>query len=671
MRTLSLGYNRLTGSIPSELGSLDDLSLLVLNDNQLTGPIPPELGRLGSVHSLDLSGNALTGPIPRELGRLTELESLALQRNNLSGPIPAEIGRLGKLRRLSLFQNNLNGRLPAEIGNLTGVTLLSLHGNPRLSGSLPGNLASLGRLREFQAGGTELCAPSEPDFLQWLREIPASRVRLCAGAESTAYLTQAAQSREFPVPLIAGEEALLRVFVTASHATTEGIPPVRATFYSGDSETFVADIPGQSSAIPTVIIESSLWTSANATIPGHVLEPGLEMVIEVDPDSTLDPSLGVTRRIPETGRLPQDVRAVPTMELTLIPFLWTENPDSTILDIVEAMQADDETELWPIHTLLPVGDLVVTPHEPVWSSTNNGFDLLDQTEVIRVMEGGSGHYMGLSPKPYFGLLGVARLSGKSSWSVSEPVTMAHELGHNMSLLHAPCGNVGGVDPGFPEPDGTAGIWGYDFRENGRLVNASTPDFMSYCDPVWTSGYHFANALGYRLDSEVETRAASFAPPVQSLLLWGGVDTDGHPVLEPSFVVTVPPVLPSEPGDHRLEGRTAAGDLLFAMDFDMPETADGDGSSGFVFALPVQPGWRGALASVALSGPEGFVTLGGEQDRAVAILRDPRNGRVRGVFRGLSRNVRDQVDAYLARVGEADIEVLFSGGIPGVRDWRRQ
>ena len=42
--------------------------------------------------------------------------------------------------------------------------------------------------------------------------------------------------------------------------------------------------------------------SANAVIPSHVVQPGLEMVIEVDPAGTLDPALGVAKRMPETGR---------------------------------------------------------------------------------------------------------------------------------------------------------------------------------------------------------------------------------------------------------------------------------------------------------------------------------------------------------------------------------
>ena len=43
-----------------------------------------------------------------------------------------------------------------------------------------------------------------------------------------AYLTQAVQSREYPVPLVAGEKALLRVFVTAARHTTAGIPSMKS-----------------------------------------------------------------------------------------------------------------------------------------------------------------------------------------------------------------------------------------------------------------------------------------------------------------------------------------------------------------------------------------------------------------------------------------------------------
>ena len=666
---LSLGYNGLTGPIPPGLGALAGLRRMLLNDNNLTGPIPPELDGLASLDSLDLSRNSLTGSIPPGLGGLANLRSLLLQQNRLAGPIPAELGSLDKLERLMLSANDLSGPVPPEIGDLGNLARLSLFRNARLSGSLPRRLTGLGRLREFEAGGTELCAPSDPDFQGWLQGIPVRRVALCAGPASMAYLTQAAQSREFPVPLVAGEQALLRVFVTATRATEAGIPPVRARFFVDGRETYLRNIPGRTNAIPTRIDQSSLASSVNGRIPGHVVQPGLEMVIEVDPDGTLDPSLGVKQRIPETGRLAQNVQVMPTMDLTLIPFLWSPDPDSTILDIVKEMAADSENRLWPIHTLLPVSELSVIPHEPVWSSSNFGFRLLNETEAIRVMEGERGYYMGTSAGSPGGLSGVAKLGGRSSWSRPDPTDMAHELGHNLTLRHAPCGGAGRPDPAFPGEDGSIGVWGYDFRGGGRLVDARTPDLMGYCEPDWISDYSFARAMAHRAEVEAASAAASSAAaPARSLLVWGGVDASGNPYLESAFVVDAPPVLPDDGDDYRLEGRAAGGRRLFSFSFDMPEVADGDGSSGFAFALPVQPGWAEGLASIRLHAPAGSATLDGESDLPVTILRNARNGRIRGILRGMQGDpaVRADVGAW-GPAGDG-LEVLFSRGIPDAEAW---
>ena len=79
----------------------------------------------------------------------------------------------------------------------------------------------------------------------------------------------------------------MRVFVTARKAANKGIPLVRARFYLDGEETHVEDIAGKSTPIPTEVDESSLSNSANAEIPAEVIEPGLDMVIEVDPEGTL------------------------------------------------------------------------------------------------------------------------------------------------------------------------------------------------------------------------------------------------------------------------------------------------------------------------------------------------------------------------------------------------
>ncbi|MXW34583.1 MAG: hypothetical protein F4Z60_02945 [Chloroflexi bacterium] len=551
---------------------------------------------------------------------------------------------------------------------MSSLKQLALTNNPGMAGALPSRLADLRRLEGLLAGGTDLCAPSDPDFNAWLDGVHKRRIASCAeGEPPAAYLTQAVQSRGFPVPLVAGERALLRVFPTARQATSEGIPDVRARFYRNGREIHVVDIPGKSVPIPTEVDESSLSKSANAEIPRHVIQPGLEMVVEVDPNGTLDPALGVATRMPAEGRLAVDVRAMPLFDLTLIPFVWTETNDSSIVDLVNAMAADPRNHemLEETRTLLPIGDLDVTAHEPVLSSSNSAFTLLDQTKAIRAMEGGTGHYKGMMSPPVTEAGGIAELPGRSSFSTPQGSTLAHELGHNMNLQHAPCAVYG--DPSYPYPDGSIGVWGYDFRDGGSLVPPSRPDLMSYCfQAQWIGDYGLTNALRYRLFDEGGPAAAAAE---RSLLLWGGVDADSVPYLEPAFVVEAPAALPDSAGEYQISGRTEAGTLLFALRFAMPQTADGDGSSSFAFVLPVRPEWEASLASITLFGPGGSTSLDRDSDLPMAILRSPRTEQIRGFLRDPPPATQAAMDAVGQGTGTR-IEVLFSRGIPDAEAWRR-
>ena len=99
---LDLSFNRLTGSIPAELGSLSNLEWLDLYNNQLTGSIPAELGNLSNLTYLGLANNQLTGSVPEELGNLSNLTGLDLAANQLTGSIPAELGNLSNLTGLDL-----------------------------------------------------------------------------------------------------------------------------------------------------------------------------------------------------------------------------------------------------------------------------------------------------------------------------------------------------------------------------------------------------------------------------------------------------------------------------------------------------------------------------------------------------------------------------------------
>lgn len=672
LESLEIRGTNLRGSIPPELGQLAHLRRLVLSANEFTGSIPPELGNLSSLEYLDFSSNDLTGPIPPELGNLSSLKHLDLTANELTGLLPPELGSLASLEKLYISGNALSGSVPPEFSGLARLNVLVLSANSNLAGALPTSITHLGNLKSLQTSGTELCTPSVSDFPEWLAGIPRKRIKSCGG-EAKAYLTQAVQSREFPVPLVAGEEALLRVFVTAARVNEEPIPPVRASFYLDGTLAHVADIPASLTQLPTEVDEGSLAASANAMIPAEVVQPGLEMVIEVNPIGILDPELGVSQRIPESGRAAIEVKAMPVLDLTVIPFIWIKDPDSEIEASVKDMAADPigNELLFGTRVLLPVGDMRVTAHRPVLTSSTETSDLLQETEAIRVMEGTGGYYLGMMSPNDNGFRGGGRgyRPGWASFAAPESDVIAHEIGHNMSLRHAPCGNPDFLEPEYPYPDGTIGAYGYD--PVGRwLIPSNSPDLMSYCGPAWVSEYSFKKALRFRLANE-DAKAPDAATSASSLLLWGGKDAEENPYLEPAFVVNAPPVLPQSGSQYRITGQNAIHTELFSLTFDMPEVACDDGSSSFAFVLPVDPEWKDKLASITLTGPGGSFTMDGNTDRPMVILRNPQSGQVRGFLRDVPEEamVASKVAAD-ALSPEPGLEALFSRGIPGAEAYQR-
>ncbi len=667
-----------SGPIPSEIGDLPSLQDLTVS-GRLSGEIPPEIGNLANLWRLILWGwgSGLVGSLPPEIGRLASLTELWISGHNLSGALPPEIGRLAKLRDLRLTSNDLSGPVPITIGMMASLEHLAFTNNPRMSGPLPTSMTELHRLRTLLAEITDLCAPTDTAFRRWLTRVEQNRIKACFDSDPpAAYLVQAVQSREYPVPLVAGEKALLRVFPTAKQATTASLPEVRARFFHDGRETHVANIPGTAFPIPTHVDESSLAGSANVEIPGYVVQPGLEMVVEIDPRGTLDSALLATKRIPETGRMDVAVSAMPLFDLTLVPFVWTQTYDSSRVELVNAMGADPENHamLRRTRTLLPISDIKVTAHEAVLSSSNDVYDLLHETSAIRAIEGGAGYFMGILPPAFSGnASGAARQPGKVSVSSVSGSTIAHELGHNLNLGHAPCGTPGFPDRRYPYPDGSIGAWGYDFQDGGAVVPTSHKDLMSYCGPTWISDYHFTNALSYRARNPrnaAPSKLQAASTPTKSLLLWGGIGMDGAPYLEPAFVVDAPPLLPGRGGEYQVSGYAKdGGGELFSFNFDMPELAHGDGSNSFVFVLPVDAEWQDNLASITLTGPEGSYVLDGESDQPMAILRNPRTGRIQGLLRGQPLVMQVARDAKTSSP-RSEFEALFSRGLPEAAAWRR-
>jgi hypothetical protein len=92
---ISMESNRLEGSLP--LGMFDglkDLQFLQLGNNELSGTLPSEIGTLKHLALLGLAHNSLHGEIPEEIWNAVHLVSVSLQDNDISGTISTKIGLL-------------------------------------------------------------------------------------------------------------------------------------------------------------------------------------------------------------------------------------------------------------------------------------------------------------------------------------------------------------------------------------------------------------------------------------------------------------------------------------------------------------------------------------------------------------------------------------------------
>ena len=80
---LDLPTNNLSGTLPSSLSALTNLTQLFLINNQLSGSIPSSLSALTNLQNLILSNNQLSGSIPSSLDTAYQLELAVLDQQSV------------------------------------------------------------------------------------------------------------------------------------------------------------------------------------------------------------------------------------------------------------------------------------------------------------------------------------------------------------------------------------------------------------------------------------------------------------------------------------------------------------------------------------------------------------------------------------------------------------
>jgi hypothetical protein len=360
------------------------------------------------------------------------------------------------------------------------------------------------------------------------------------------------------VPVVAGREALVRVFVTTD-SSYDG-SPVTAQLTLGQGAT-----PLQVVGAATNSSEASLASTINFDVPGASIVTGVTYRVDLLQPSSHSSGMNANASSPASGFAPLGaVSDGAQLKVVVIPVQYGGDGSNRLPD-TSASMIQGYKDAFMSHYPIDSVDLTVgTPFAWNTAIDANGTgwsELLDALAMHRQSVGtaadtywfgafepaasfaqfcGGGCVAGLG---LIGMLGDNYSRAAIGLGYNDPSsfkTIIHETGHTQGRQHAPCGGAQNVDPAFPYSNGDIGDWGYDLVHKQLYQPGHASDMMGYCDPAWISDYTF-NALFQRIKT---VNGAEFIyPPGEMDRVWerARVKMDGTLEWLPNVQLHLPPI----------------------------------------------------------------------------------------------------------------------------------